>query len=629
MYRQPLPYASGVLAGLAKMLVRRDVPWIGLAALLIGLLAAALCRAPRRINHDCALYLHQAELLLDGGVPYVDFVDTNPPLIVYLNVPPVLLSRAVGVSAATTFHGLLLLLLIVSTAEIYFLLGGGRQITSRFTRGTIPFFLRENRDSARASIRPSRRTPAGSFRAYERGVILLVWIAISFLIWRRCELGQREHLFVLLYVPYLFLRIARYQENSAPVWFAVLLGFQAGVGVSIKPHFLILAVLVEIILLASARRRRTLWAPENIAASAVVIAYVGHWLFVPAAMREAFFGRWLPMIRGGYAAYDVSYGQIAQKLLHSPTATILVLTTLLALAVAVGYRFRRRVCFEKGTTGCLSAGAGRQSASDTRADKPPVAPPAPQICATGLSKHVLGVSLPALGGFAAGSLALIFVQKKGWSYHAIPFETAAGMATALLAVLSVRVLHRANPHRSYRSGFACTAFAAGCLLFIVVLIASCISRQPAARQPPAFAALQGVIEQRTKPGDRVLFIATSVRPAYPMLLQLDRKPGSRYLCSFPIALFYGHCRVSAAGEPLYRRRADAPPAEQRFLAELEADVARLRPRLVIIPDFPGGMGLPEHFNHSDYLSHSGWTERALEHYRELPGPEGWKVFELP
>jgi len=296
-------------------------------------------------------------------------------------------------------------------------------------------------------------------------------------------------------------------------------------------------------------------------------------------MREAFFGRWLPMIHGGYAAYDISYGQIAQRLLHSPPATILMLTTLLAAAVAVGYRFRFRVY------------------------------------------------LQALAGFAAGSLALIFLQKKGWSYHAIPFETAAAMAAVLLAVLTVRALHRADPRRSYRCWFACTAFAAGCLLFIVVLIATCTSRLPADRRPPAFAALRSVIEQRTKPGDRVLFVATSVRPAYPMLLQMDRKPGSRYLCSFPIALFYGNCRVSVAGQPPYRRRADAPPEEQRFLAELEADVDRLRPRLVIIPDFPGGMGLPEHFNHFDYLSHSGWIERALEHYREVPGPQGWRVFE--
>ena len=384
-----------------------------------------------------------------------------------------------------------------------------------------------------------------------------------------------------MYVPYLFLRIARHQENLAPLWFAVLLGCQAGVGVSIKPHFLILAVLVELVLLASTRRRRALWAPENIAASAVVIAYAGHWLFVPAAMREAFFGRWLPMIRGGYAAYDVSYGQIAQKLLHSPPATILILTTVLVLAVAVGHRSRLRV------------------------------------------------SLLALAGFAAGSLALIFVQKKGWSYHAIPFETAAGMAAVLLIVVTVRALHRADPRRSYRCWFACTGFAAGCLLLIVVLIATCTSRLPGDRRPPAFTALRNVIEQRTKPGDRVLFVATSVRPAYPMLLQMDRKPGSRYLCSFPIAFFYGNCGVSAKGDPPYRLPPDAPPEEQRFLAELAADVDRLRPRLVIIPDFPGGMGLPGDFNHFDYLSHSGWIERALEHYREVPGPQGWRIFELP
>ncbi len=556
----------------SRVPVWRDAPWITLAVLLVGLLGVAVGHPAARINHDCALYLQQAELIVDGGVPYVDFVDTNPPLIMYLNVVPVLLGCATGIPPGVALHGFVVLLLAVSGAEILFLL---------------------------------RRTPP-LLSAAERGLILLVWVALSFLVYGRCELGQREHMFVLLYVPYLFLRIARYgaaerQGKPVPTWFTLILGLQAGVGVSIKPHFLIVAVVVELVLLGSAKgdwlffrlsgRLRNqpgrevkkelvpLHAPENVALLLLVVVYLAHWLFVPAAMREAFFFRWLPMIRGNYAAYDAGYRQIAGQFLRSPMSVILLLATVATAMVAIRHRLRLR-------------------------------------------NHLL-----AFAAFATASLVLIFVQKKGWSYHVIPFETAAGMALALLAIQTVRALHRSRPDRSYPARAAATALAAGAGFFVLMTVLIGTSRLPTKREPDESLALRRIIENRTEPGDRVLIVATSVRPAYPMLLQLGRKPGSRYLCSFPIAMFYGDRDERPPGEPIYRRWKDAPAEEQRFLTELRDDVDRLQPRLIIIPDFPGGLGVPEAFNHFDYLTYSGWAEEGLRSYRQLPGPEGWRVFE--
>ena len=67
-------------------------------------------------------------------------------------------------------------------------------------------------------------------------------------------------------------------------------------GVSLKPHFLLDAVAVEVALMLASRRWRTVLRPECVALAGVVTAYVAHWLFVPAAMREAFFCRWVPLI---------------------------------------------------------------------------------------------------------------------------------------------------------------------------------------------------------------------------------------------------------------------------------------------------------------------------------------------
>ena len=66
-----------------------DGLWLGIALLLVGLALVGVWQTPERINADCALRLQEAELLLNGAVPYLDFVDIDRPLITYLNVLPV------------------------------------------------------------------------------------------------------------------------------------------------------------------------------------------------------------------------------------------------------------------------------------------------------------------------------------------------------------------------------------------------------------------------------------------------------------------------------------------------------------------------------------------------------------
>ena len=519
---------------------RGDGPWLGLAVAALVLAAIGIWQTPLRINHDCALYLQAAELLLDGAMPYRDFVDTNPPLVIYLSVPVAALARLIGASPIPVFQGLMTLLLAITGVELY------------------------------ALLRQSR------FRAGQRGVVLLAWVAAFMVVDWRNEIGQREHLFILLYLPYLFLRVGRCRVGGTVGWFAVVLGIQAGLGVSLKPHFLAVALVVEAVLLASSRRWRELIRPECIAATCVVAAYMAHWLFVPAAMREAFFGRWLPMIYHGYGVYNVSLPETLQTISHAPIA-------LAGLVAAVG-------------------GAWLIVCRRTR-----------------LHDHLLALStMTGLG------CLLTIVQRKGWDYHRIPLETAGLLCCALLVIAVARMLPQ---QPNLRGRYAPTAaFIVGCLFLVFLGVSRLFGWNASAdSEPQSFAVLREIVELHTEPGDRVLFAATSVRPAFPMLLQMNRKPGSRYLCCFPIAIFYGG-RASADTVSPYRRYDDAPVEERQFLDELAADVDNLRPQLIVIQNSAGWLALPGRFNTFDYLTQSGWTHRTLTGYHEIPGPEGWKVF---
>ena len=516
-------------------MIRQDGLLVVLAVLLFGAIVAGVWTTPQRINHDCAYYLQMAEALLDGSLPYCDFVDTNPPLIIYLNVVPVLIARTLGISAIVAFQGSIIALLALSSLEIYRLL----------------------------------TKPRSGLHEAGRSLVLLTWIILYFSVDSHGDMGQREYLFALLYIPYLLLRILRHRGGSVSFAFAVLLGLQAGVGVSLKPHFLLCAAVVELALLLFTRRWRTLRQAENIALAAVVAAYVLHWLFVPAAMREAFFGRWMPLIAAHYDSFNMESGKLVPHFFSSFT-TIASLATLLIAALCCRKRFR------------------------------------------GLQLYLV-----ALAVLAVTTLTMFFLQHKGWSYHRIPFEFAGFLCLPLLivALRGQRPLDR----RAWSA----------VILTLCVITALWADQRSIARRESVFSmALRLMIEDHSQPGDRVLIISPALaHSGYPQLLQTGRKQGSRYFCSFPIAFFYGSQKSLEANQTLYRRWHDASPEEQQFLSELRDDVVRLQPRLIIIQDDVGCPHVPKDFNPFDYLVYSGWTEAALKSYRELPGAERWRVFQ--
>ena len=54
---------------------------------------------PLAISPDQALYLESGKLILQGRVPYLDFFDLNLPLIMYLNVIPVVVANLPGLNS--------------------------------------------------------------------------------------------------------------------------------------------------------------------------------------------------------------------------------------------------------------------------------------------------------------------------------------------------------------------------------------------------------------------------------------------------------------------------------------------------------------------------------------------------
>jgi len=222
--------------------------WLALAALC----AAAV--APAYMNHDAAWYLYMVDRWRDGATLYRDVIDTNPPLIIWLSAPPVLLGRALHIGAPALF-------------KIY---------VFALALWTIGSCLRIVRRSW-----PDRLFPI---------VTVVTFVCLPFV---KQDFGQREHFALLLTLPYILMAASRASFSSGESW---LVGVAAGVGFALKPHFVVAWVLVEAAAVASSSPKRLRSIPPIAvvltfcAYAAAVLLFTPQYLGVAAQVREVYGG---------------------------------------------------------------------------------------------------------------------------------------------------------------------------------------------------------------------------------------------------------------------------------------------------------------------------------------------------
>ena len=197
---------------------------------------------------DTAFLLYAAGRVLDGARLYVDVVEINPPLIVALNLPAVLLARALGVSDIAVLRLLLSAALLASLA---------------FSAWALRLALGADRTGLRA---------------------LVLLLAVALFLAPGNDFGQREHLLVALALPYVLVAVARATGRPAAAGPAFAAGLLGGIGLALKPHFLLVWVAVEGY--AAWRLRASRPSHEAIGAVAFLMFYAaGVALFTPEYFR--------------------------------------------------------------------------------------------------------------------------------------------------------------------------------------------------------------------------------------------------------------------------------------------------------------------------------------------------------
>lgn len=466
----------------------------------------------REAHTDVAWPFYLAEQMLKGARQGVDFLEVNPPLFLWLAVPPVLLERITGLGAWQFYVLFTALLAAVSLAT---------------TRRILAQLLDDRRDSR----------------------VWLVLAGFAALVLPRMSFAQREHLAYLAVLPYVVLSASRLRCIATPSRLALMVGALGGLGFSLKPHFLLAWLLVELLLLT----RLGVASMKRVELRALVCFGVLYFLAVVFVVPD-----YLPMafrLRPWYDRYlDTGLaGSIARA------GPILLLTLLFAL-------LQRLWADDEDPLGsCLSV---------------------------------------TLLGFLAAAI----LQRKGFGYH---YVTASSFGLVLLARGGWMMRKGQRRKRSLLLGRSALLLVALVVTRGSADALRELTNPDAEsyRNDPTYRALLPVVKVLAG-GQAMIVLSSNPATAWPLTRDAGAIWASRYMSFWPLLSFYGDQLWDIPPHVIRPHRQDQrPDFERRFVDEVVEDFERWRPRLMVVlepdPDFLALGGA----RRIDYLEYFGADPR--------------------
>lgn len=212
------------------------------------------------MSWDVSWLMEVSRRLLAGGSYANNFFENNPPLILYLYLPPVLLAKIPGISLSFALKAYISLIAFTSLTLCY------QQLKSCWPKG-------------------------------QENSLAIFWLmlAVIYMVMPIYEFGQREHLFFMLAMPYALLMTNRLYGHTISNHTSISIGLIAGIGFMIKPYFLFPFILMEFYYFIKVRYVRLVFRPELLTALTVFFLYadlvlIRHWDYV--SIIAPFAARW-------------------------------------------------------------------------------------------------------------------------------------------------------------------------------------------------------------------------------------------------------------------------------------------------------------------------------------------------
>jgi hypothetical protein len=522
----------------------------------------SLFMLPTQVNLDSGFYLQYGQLLSEGKSLYSDLFDINPPLTSYLHVIPAVISQATNMNMIIVFKLLLALLTLATISLSTFLL------KEKFFSDEWPY------------------------------AVALIWAEAFFAFLLPKEFGQREHLFVLLFLPFFLLQWRRSEGGKESPLIAILCGALAGVGLFLKVHFLLIPAVVDSIWLIQRKPLSMFFKPELFTCLVVYACCFSQFFLLPSESRDVYLHFIIPHTIGGYAAFNAG---LWRAVFMQDYVDVLILSILLS---SYAYFMRRRFTL-----------------------------------------------LLPFAGWIAASYVIFVVQEKCWRYQLVPLFVGILCCGALVLVaLGIQVLltmRKIFKTAETSSELINARIFYGLVCVIIVLTASiCVrggsttafalsicQRETKPGQCPSLEKerlrlvsieeASELLNRFSKPGDKALFLNTGFSPAYPMSTQMDRLPGSRYTHLQLVAFIEYEKRQTHDLKQLAALQND----ENKIFAAILTDVEHNRPRMILIKQNIF-QGCPDGFSLVDLMEKDHYLSRILNGYKLVDSSPNLKTYVL-
>lgn len=198
-----------------------------------------MMQATLMIRSDVSILMHEAMQLMAGAQYAKDLYETDPPLILYLCMPPVLFMKYWHLSVFIAWR-----------LYVFFL--------ASFSLLICQFFMKK----------------IFAWEDERITILLLLTIATIFVFLPLGDFGQRDHLLLIFTMPYLLLLTCRLENNAVSLKVVMLVGVLAAIGFSIKPQYLLALFLLEGYVICYQRRVLSMIRPETLVIAACLIVYV-------------------------------------------------------------------------------------------------------------------------------------------------------------------------------------------------------------------------------------------------------------------------------------------------------------------------------------------------------------------
>ena len=465
-------------------------------AVLLGGLVLVFARASQYyatsvLNHDVSWFIVAARRLVEGGRFGSDIYELNAPGAVLIYVPAAWLWKLTAWPVELVLVGYVLALTALCLALIGWLL--------------------------RRELGPGGGQLRDAYLLFAAAVLLTLPVS---------DFGQREHLIVILMLPYCLTQALVGEGTPPPALFRGSAAALAAIAISIKPIYVPFPLLLMAVQAQHLGLRRVFASIEMGVFLALGTVYLASVVFL--------FPEWIEIARRASQLYG-AYGN----------AEYFSWSTVKWLGLALPP---------------LAIAAGLNHAS-IRSRNP-----------------VLHRWVNALLLFAALALLLYVVQKRGWSYHRLPVKLVLGMALGACLVTGARCFTR-----------PAIEAAAVWALAIVAAAATLLSLTQARKDPKQAyrdTDLAQVVSRLANP-PVVSFFATSLGPAFPLVTELGLDWGSRFPCLWTLAgLRYQELLREAGprqGEQALSA-AELSALEEEIVAMVVADLDRYQPSLVVVDE---------------------------------------------